>query len=90
MLGLIGTSGNSTAPHPHFQVMTPRAPFPTDSPPFVFDHFELLGRVTERIWDDVLGLQPTGKVPFRPASPVSTHKLQMPLDREAVSFNSAG
>ena len=65
VLGLIGTSGNSTAPHLHFQVMTTRTFFPTDSPPFVFDNFKLLGRVTERIWDDVLGLQPTGKLPFR-------------------------
>jgi hypothetical protein len=49
-----------------------------------------LGRVTGRIWDDVLGLQPTGKLPFRPASPVSTHRLEMPLDRKVVSFNGAG
>lgn len=90
VLGLIGTSGNSTAPHLHFQVMTTRTFFPTDSPPFVFDHFNLLGQVTERIWDDVLGLQPTGQLPFRPASPVSTHRLEMPLDREVVSFDSAG
>ena len=90
VLGLIGTSGNSTVPHLHFQVMTRRTFFPTDSPPFVFDHFKLLGQVTERIWDDVLGLQPTGKLPFRPASPTSTHQLQMPLDREVVSFDGAG
>jgi peptidase M23-like protein len=90
VLGLIGTSGNSTVPHLHFQVMTTRTFFPTDSPPFVFTHFKLLGRVTERIWDDVLGLQPTGKLPFRPASPVSTHRLEMPLDREVVSFERAG
>ena len=56
----------------------------------MFDHFKLLGRVTERIWDDVLGLQPTGKLPFRPASPISTHRLEMPLDREVVSFDGAG
>ncbi len=70
--------------------MTTQTFFPTDSPPFAFDHFKLLGRVAERIWDDVLGLQPTGKLPFRPASPASTHRPQMPLDREVVSFNSAG
>ena len=44
--------------------MTTQTFFPTDSPPFAFDHFKLLGRVAERIWDDVLGLRPTGRLPF--------------------------
>jgi hypothetical protein len=86
ILGLIGTTGNSTTPHLHFQVLTAPTFFPTDSPPFVFDRLRLLGRVTQRIWDDILGLQPTGQLPFKPARHIRVHQRQMPLDREVMSF----
>lgn len=85
-LGLIGTSGNSTTPHVHFQLLTTPTFFPSNSRPFVFDRFELLGRVPERLWDDNLGLQPTGKLPFVPAAPAGEHQDELPLDRTVVRF----
>ncbi len=86
LLGLIGTSGNSTTPHLHFQIMTTPEFFPTDSVPYVFDQFRLLGRVPDRIWDDNLGLQPTGTLPVVPAQPSGLHFHQLPLDRTVVRF----
>jgi hypothetical protein len=86
VLGLLGTSGNSTTPHLHFQVMTTPTFFPTDSPPFVFDKFTLLGQVTKRIWDDNLGLQPTGRLPFTPARRPTVRRREMPLDRNVIEF----
>jgi hypothetical protein len=83
-LGLIGTSGNSTIPHLHFQVLTEPTFFPSDSTPFVFDRFELTGQVTQRIWDDILGLQPNGTMPFAAANPGGARTDEMPLDRNVV------
>ena len=63
---------------------------PTDSVPYVFDQFRLLGRVPDRIWDDNLGLQPTGTLPFVPAQPSGLHYDQLPLDRTVVRFPQSG
>ncbi|HVZ35353.1 MAG TPA: M23 family metallopeptidase, partial [Polyangiaceae bacterium] len=45
VLGLVGNSGNSTEPHLHFQVMDRGSPFDADGLPYLFERFQLLGRV---------------------------------------------
>jgi hypothetical protein len=85
-LGLVGSSGNSTTPHLHFQLQTEPTFFPTDGLPYVFDRFTLLGSVSERIWDDNLGEQPTGQLPFDKADP-SERTNELPLDRTVVRFD---
>ncbi|WP_217235932.1 M23 family metallopeptidase [Streptomyces sp. AC555_RSS877] len=86
VLALIGNSGNSSTPHLHFQVMTTAEPFPTDSPPFTFRHFRVLGQVEPRLWDDNLGLQPTGVLPITPSPYEGPHRARYPLDREVLKF----
>jgi murein DD-endopeptidase MepM/ murein hydrolase activator NlpD len=85
-LGRIGTSGNSVTPHLHFQLLTEPTFFPSDSQPYVFEKFALIGHVPDRIWDDNLGLQPTGQLPVTPASSGGVHSKQLPLDRTLVRF----
>ncbi len=87
-LGLIGTSGNSTTPHLHVQILTTPTYFPADSKPWAFDSFTLLGRVTARLWDDNMGLEPTGVLPFAAATPSSKRTDELPLDRDVVQFGS--
>ena len=89
VLGLIGTSGNSSTPHLHFQLLTTPTFFPADSTPFVFDRFDLVGQITRRIWDDDLGLQPTGTLPYAPAPHPGPRRDQMPLDRNVIVLPDA-
>ena len=57
--------------------------------PDAFDRFTLLGRITQRLWDDNLGLEPTGTLPFEAANPPSPPRTNaLPLDRDVVQFGS--
>ena len=50
----------------------------SDSPPFAFDCLHLTGQITERIWDDVIGLQPTNVRPTSRPQPRPTHEPDAP------------
>jgi len=85
-IGVIGTTGNSTTPHLHFQILSTPTFFPTDSMPYVFEAFDLVGHESERVWDDNLGLQPDGTIPVNPAINPGPRRNVMPLDRDIVMF----
>lgn len=84
VIGRVGTSGNSTTPHLHFQVLTRPTFFPADSTPYVFAKYRLIGTETARIWDDNVGLQPTGTIPVGPVPNPGTQRRTLPLDRAVI------
>ncbi len=50
VIGRLGNSGNTSAPHLHLHLMTTPRALAADSIPYVFDAFTLLGRIGEEAW----------------------------------------
>ncbi len=80
-LGLLGNSGNTDAPHLHFQIMNGRSPLQSNGLPFVFSRFTGTGVVTDL--DGLAGGDPlpiadrlTGAMPNR--MPLAQQLLTLP------------
>jgi murein DD-endopeptidase MepM/ murein hydrolase activator NlpD len=78
LLGRLGQSGNSAAPHLHFQLANAATFEGSEGVPYVFDRFDLLGPETE---GQLFGMgdawKATGNAPRR---------LQLPLNDIVVEF----
>jgi murein DD-endopeptidase MepM/ murein hydrolase activator NlpD len=73
VLGLLGNSGNSDAPHLHFQLMDAASILDSEGLPFLLDSFTVVG-ISDK--DDK----------FQPAKQPTDHKREMPLENVVVSF----
>jgi murein DD-endopeptidase len=63
VLGLLGNSGNSDAPHLHFHIGSDNSALAAEGLPYVLESFSLLGRTTvddvfERGWTPAAGITP--------------------------------
>lgn len=85
VLGELGNSGNSATTHLHLQVQVARS-FVSDGLPFVFDRFQLLGRITEPFSDESLGLRPGGQLAFAASPEAGPRRLEMPLNLDVLRF----
>lgn len=84
VIGLLGNSGNTSAPHLHLHVMDGPSPLGADGLPFVFDRFALTGRVSREEYEAAPGIE--GVFP-RDAAPCPRQRRdQFPLDLDIVRF----
>jgi murein DD-endopeptidase MepM/ murein hydrolase activator NlpD len=87
VLGLLGSSGNSLAPHLHFHVMDGPLPLASNGLPYEVDSFTVTGRNTagtEAFDKAEAEGTPLKVTPVAPAKKVTD---AMPLDQRVVSFD---
>ena len=85
MIGSVGDTGNSDAPHLHFHVMSTPDPLRSDGLPFVFIVIRLDSRV---VGEDALGpaSQERRPAPLQPGFPARDEKDVMPLDLDVMTY----
>jgi hypothetical protein len=84
-LGLLGNTGNSSAPHLHFQMMDRPSSLDDTSIPFVFDHMNLEGRVPLdlTVLDENMDKKIAMPMDKKDAKPLTR---AMPFSRDVVGF----
>lgn len=85
LLGRLGNSGNSDAPHLHFHIMDAPAALKATGLPFVFDRMTFQGRFNGTL-DDVIGGFFTGQLPILNPSGAGARALLMPLTLDLIGF----
>jgi Peptidase family M23 len=82
LLGRVGNTGESGAPHLHFHVSDGPEPLASDGLPYVFDRFTLTGTVTNL--DQFL--TGTTSAVVRSLRPASARRRQLPLQSTVLDF----
>lgn len=80
-LGNVGNTGNTDAPHLHFQLMSSPDPLRSNGIPFVFDRFRLDARVAP-IADEISDVP----LPMQHGVTASEQSYRMPLNTDVMTY----
>lgn len=84
VLGNLGNTGNSDAPHLHFHVMSTPDPLRSNGLPFVFDNYELTGRMASM--DALDPLLDGAPAPLQPGFAARPESGTSPLVLDVMSY----
>jgi hypothetical protein len=85
VIGLVGNTGNSVAPHLHFQVMGGQSSFTSNGLPYEIDSFQITGQTPGTAAFDKAEADGT-PLAVTPESPPRTVKNALPLDQLIIAF----
>jgi hypothetical protein len=85
VIGLVGNSGNSVAPHLHFHVMSTPTPLAANGLPYEIDSFTVTGATPGTEAFDEAESKGT-PLPTKPFSPPLSPRNAMPLDQLIITF----
>ncbi len=86
VIGLLGNTGNTSAPHLHFHLMDSRSVLCSTGIPYVLDSFALAGQVPEKEFAAATGIEGDWSKGRTTPSP---RKKEFPLDLNIVDFSPA-
>ncbi|MGV3654654.1 MAG: M23 family metallopeptidase [Noviherbaspirillum sp.] len=87
VLGLVGNSGNSVAPHLHFHVMDSPSPLDANGLPYLIDAFEVTGNAPDTASFDEAEANGT-PLPIRATIPPRPVKQAFPINLSLIRFRN--
>ena len=88
VLGLVGNTGNSLAPHLHFHVMDGPSPLAANGLPYEIDAFEVTGHSPGTAAFDAAEADGT-PLPITPVTPPRRVRAALPLDQSIIHFRAS-
>lgn len=90
VIGQVGNTGNTTAPHLHLHVMDGPSALDSDGLPYVFDRFAVTATNPSGT-EDFDRAEATGsRLALEPVDPPAVHRGLMPMDQWVVDWMNAG